>query len=163
MKPEAAEPHDSGSLENLASLDRETLSQRFERVFERPVPARGRATLLRLALGWQLQMQAQMELSTAKSRTGVKTRTPLQHLQTIEKLLNTQGASKPHQPCAGTRLIREWKGLTHEVQVLASGYRYQNQDFQSLSAIAKAITGTAWSGPAFFGLKSRSPRQLEQA
>ncbi|ABK45269.1 conserved hypothetical protein [Magnetococcus marinus MC-1] len=52
----------------------------------------------------------------------------------------------------GTRLIREWKGMEHFVTVLDRGFEYQGRKYRSLSAVAKAITGTHWSGPAFFGI-----------
>ena len=64
----------------------------------------------------------------------------------------------------GTRLLREWKGRSHEVLVLDDGFSWQTGHYRSLSAIARKITGTAWSGPLFFGLKTnRSARPLGQA
>ncbi len=56
-------------------------------------------------------------------------------------------------PIAGTRLIREWKGVEHQVTVLDDGFEYQGCKYKSLSVIARTITGTRWSGPVFFGLK----------
>ena len=53
----------------------------------------------------------------------------------------------------GTRLMREWQGRTYEVVVLDDGFSWQGTRCNSLSAIARKITGTAWSGPLFFGLK----------
>jgi hypothetical protein len=53
----------------------------------------------------------------------------------------------------GTRLIREWQGVEHTVTVLADGFEYQGRPYKSLSAVARAITGTQWSGPLFFGLR----------
>jgi hypothetical protein len=53
----------------------------------------------------------------------------------------------------GTRLIREWQGRTYDVLVLDDGFSWQNTHYRSLSALARKITGTAWSGPLFFGLK----------
>ncbi len=53
----------------------------------------------------------------------------------------------------GTRLIREWKGVAHEVTVIEGGYEHQGRRYRSLSAVARAITGTQWSGPLFFGLR----------
>jgi hypothetical protein len=53
----------------------------------------------------------------------------------------------------GTRLVREHNGEQHQVTVLASGFDYRGQRYKSLSAIARSITGTQWSGPLFFGLK----------
>jgi hypothetical protein len=55
---------------------------------------------------------------------------------------------------SGTRLVREWQGRTYEVVVLDDGFSWQGTSYRSLSALARKITGTAWSGPLFFGLKS---------
>jgi hypothetical protein len=68
--------------------------------------------------------------------------------------LSTAAAFKP-----GTRLIRQWQDQTHVVTVKESGYEYQGSLYQSLSVIARLITGTRWSGPLFFGLKS-SPAKI---
>jgi hypothetical protein len=58
------------------------------------------------------------------------------------------------RPIAGTRLIREWQGIEHCVTVLSEGYEYQGRPYRSLSAVARAITGTRWNGWIFFGLKN---------
>jgi hypothetical protein len=58
------------------------------------------------------------------------------------------------RPIAGTRLLREWAGREHAVTVLADGYEWQGRPYMSLSAVARAITGTRWNGWTFFGLKS---------
>ena len=57
----------------------------------------------------------------------------------------------------GTRLVREWQGRTYDVLVLDDGFSWQNTHYRSLSALARKITGTAWSGPLFFGLKPNRP------
>jgi hypothetical protein len=54
---------------------------------------------------------------------------------------------------SGARLLREWRGVTHEVLVAGEGFLYAGKTYKSLSAIARAITGTHWSGPLFFGIK----------
>src|SRR5947209_1648088 len=54
---------------------------------------------------------------------------------------------------SGTRLVREWQGRTYEVLVLDDGFSWQSTHYRSLSAVARKITGTPWSGPLFFGLK----------
>jgi hypothetical protein len=59
------------------------------------------------------------------------------------------------KPITGTRLIREWQGVEQVVTVLADGFEWQGRPYQSLSAIARAITGTRWNGWVFFGLKNR--------
>lgn len=58
------------------------------------------------------------------------------------------------RPIAGTRLIREFQGVEHVVTVLADGFDWQGRPYTSLSAIARAITGTRWNGWVFFGLKN---------
>ncbi|MCB1376442.1 MAG: DUF2924 domain-containing protein, partial [Rhodobacteraceae bacterium] len=63
------------------------------------------------------------------------------------------------RPIAGTRLIREWQGVEHTVTVLKDGYEWQGRPYKSLSAIARAITGTRWNGPLFFGLRRAGAAQ----
>jgi hypothetical protein len=65
-----------------------------------------------------------------------------------------RAATLATRPIAGTRLIREWKGLEHCVTVRDEDFEYQGRPYQSLSAIARAITGTRWNGLIFFGLKN---------
>ena len=64
----------------------------------------------------------------------------------------------PHRPVAGTRLIREWQGVEHCVTVRDDDYEYQGRPYKSLSAVARAITGTRWNGLVFFGLKKQGRR-----
>ena len=59
-------------------------------------------------------------------------------------------------PVVGTQLFREWKGERHCVTVQASGFEYQGRPFRSLSAVAKAITGTQWNGWLFFGVRRQN-------
>ena len=75
--------------------------------------------------------------------------------QIAMELKQTGAAAKRFRPQLkpGTRLIREWQGRTYEVEVLDDGFSWQGTRCNSLSAIARKITGTAWSGPLFFGLK----------
>jgi hypothetical protein len=63
----------------------------------------------------------------------------------------------------GTRLVRQWGGQAHVVTVGENGYEYRGARFESLSEIARRITGTRWSGPLFFGLKNRPRKQGERA
>jgi hypothetical protein len=58
------------------------------------------------------------------------------------------------RPIAGTQLIREYRGVEHVATVTRAGYDYQGRSYQSLSAIARSITGTRWNGRVFFGLRS---------
>lgn len=59
------------------------------------------------------------------------------------------------KPITGTRLVREWKGVEQVVTVTADGFEWQGRPYRSLSAIARAITGTRWNGWVFFGIKNR--------
>ena len=59
------------------------------------------------------------------------------------------------RPLTGTRLLREWRGVEHAITVLADGFEWEGRPYKSLSAIARAITGTRWNGWTFFGLRSR--------
>ncbi len=62
------------------------------------------------------------------------------------------------KPIVGTRLVREWQGVEHVVTVLADGYEWQGRPYRSLSAIARAITGTRWNGWTFFGMANHRRR-----
>lgn len=59
----------------------------------------------------------------------------------------------PRNPVIGTRLLREWAGVEHTVTIAKDGFDWQGQRFKSLSAVARAITGTQWNGYRFFGLR----------
>jgi len=72
-----------------------------------------------------------------------------------------QANAKPSRPqprrlSKGSKLFREWHGEVHEVLVLEKGFAWRGKTYSSLSAIARAITGTNWNGWAFFGLKRRA-------
>ena len=102
-------------------------------------------SLLRLALGYELQAQALGGLSRVSQQR-------LAQLGTAKTV--TQAV------CPGTRLIREWNGVAHIVEVGDDGViRWNGTVWNSLSEVARAITGTRWSGPAFFGLKTRKRLQ----
>ena len=57
------------------------------------------------------------------------------------------------RPVVGTQLIREWRGAEQRVTVLADGFEWESRRYKSLSAVARAITGTRWNGLTFFGVK----------
>ena len=61
----------------------------------------------------------------------------------------------PRNPVVGTKLIREWDGVAHTVTVLKEGFEWGGQRYKSLSAVARAVTGTRWNGYRFFGLRER--------
>jgi hypothetical protein len=69
-----------------------------------------------------------------------------------------RGHSLQDRPMAGTRLIREWRGVEHSVTVRQDDFEYRGRPYKSLSAIARLITGTQWNGLVFFGLKNTRGR-----
>ena len=73
------------------------------------------------------------------------------------KKLSIRRIRQEQRPVAGTRLIREYQGVPHTVTVTRDGYEFEGRPYQSLSAIARAITGTRWNGWAFFGLRKPGP------
>jgi hypothetical protein len=131
----------ASALAELATLDRPALAKRWQSAFGVPAPRGCQATLLRHALAWHLQMQALSKGAGAR-----------QSRKAAQALRRAASGSPDLSP--GTRLLREWQGRTHHVTVVQGGFEYEDKVWRSLSAIARSITGTAWSGPAFFGLKS---------
>jgi hypothetical protein len=95
------------------------------------------------AIAYDLQVKAFGGLSARTRRT----------LRAAAKADGSSSLSK--LPSGGTRLVREWHGARHEVEVLEDGYLWRGARHRSLSAIARAITGAKWSGPRFFGLVTR--------
>lgn len=89
----------------------------------------------------------------------------------MERLLQEAGydeiGRKPTRPArgrtrdamvAGTKLIREWGGERHEVTAVPGGFEYRGRGYRSLTAVAQVISGSHWSGPAFFGLRRQGRR-----
>jgi Protein of unknown function (DUF2924) len=64
-------------------------------------------------------------------------------------------------PRTGTLLVREWRGATHHVTVVADGFLWNGKSYRSLSSIARAITGTRWNGPRFFGMRAGASQATE--
>lgn len=127
----------------LAELDGAQLRQHWETLMGGPAPSIS-PKLLRLALAWQIQADALGGLSVAARR----------------KLAQAAGGKSMTQPAgAGTKLVREWQGMTHVVTIDENGtIRWNGREWTSLSAVARAITGGHWSGPAFFGLRKPLPK-----
>lgn len=108
-----------------------------------------RRDLLLRALSYHVQAQTAGGLRPAAHRRLARTATELQEGKDV---FATSPRLRP-----GTRLMREWKGDTHVVEVLADGFAWRGAYYASLSAAARAITGVRWSGPRFFGLQAKRP------
>ena len=121
----------------LAGLDLKGLRAAWRARYGAPPPLRS-VELLRLMLAWRLQAEALGGLDR-RSRRQLKRRGTLE----------AEGLALG----VGTRLRREWQGRIVEVEIEATGFRWQGTLYASLSAAASAIAGTRWNGPRFFGLR----------
>ena len=146
-----------GALSRLPELDLRELQELWCHLYKTATAPRIGRELLMRAVAYRMQ-----ELAAGGLRPDLQ-----RQLQQIARELPQTGRAMlpPHARLKpGTRLLREWKGRSHEVLVLDDGFSWQAVHYRSLSAIARKITGTAWSGPLFFGLKTnRSARPLAQA
>ena len=134
----------------LADLDLPALREHWRNLYGSEPPVRMSRELLIQAIAYRIQERtfgglcraARMKLiggGAAPARTSASRTTT------------------EHRIKAGTRLLREWQGQTHEVTTTAEGtFLYRDKAYSSLSEVARQITGTRWSGPAFFGLKQPS-------
>ncbi len=132
--------HVERELATLAEMDRSALLERWRMAFGRDAPPRLSRILMAKAIAYDLQVKALGGLSS-RTRRALRAAAKADRKSTLSNL-----------PSRGTRLIREWHGTVHEVEVLEDGYLWRGARHRSLSAIASAITGTRWSGPRFFGL-----------
>ena len=141
--------------EIAALADRPTadLQARWQALYGAAPPGRVGRDLLIRAVAHALQAQAIGEFSPALRRR-------LQRLAADIRARGDVAISTRPRVKPGTRLIRQWKDETHEVTVLDDSFLWRGQSYRSLSQIARAITGTRWSGPVFFGLKQRTGRPV---
>jgi Protein of unknown function (DUF2924) len=134
-------------LTTLPKLSKTALRELWKELFNAPPPPQLRRHLMIPILAYRLQEQAFGSLR-APSRGRL-----CQLARAFEANADFTVSSIPTiRP--GTRLIRQWGDQVHLVNVETSGYEYQGARYQSLSEIARVITGTHWSGPLFFGIKS---------
>lgn len=128
---------------NPRRLTEESLTVRdaWQRLLGRPMPEGMRPGLAAECLAYERQVREQRGLSPAAE-------------QALAALLESAPTRRPRRMKPGTRLIRAWQGRTHTVTVGDLGFLYKGRTYRSLSVIAREITGTAWSGPAFFGLNT---------
>lgn len=127
-------------LARLAALPLAELRGEWRRIMKAPPPRVSRDLLIR-SLGHQMQVAIHGDVPAETWR--------------MARALAKGAKAAAVRPSPGTQLVREWRGVAHVVSVGADGrYQWNDRDWKSLSAIARAITGTRWSGPAFFGLRS---------
>ncbi len=138
----------AAQIAELPGLATPALQQRWREVIGTEPPAYARAEILRLGFAYQLQAQAYGGLPRSVER---------RLLRIAEHATSKSSAALPAVPRLkpGTRVLRRWGGDVHEVTVLGQGFAYRGTSYGSLSEIARAITGSRWSGPAFFGLRKK--------
>jgi hypothetical protein len=129
-------------LSRLSHESRDSLAQRWVALFGTAPPARTSRSLLMRAVAYKLQ---------ERTYGGVPA--------SIRRMLLAEPGARPsrrpsRQASAGTVLLREWRGKTHQVTIGEEGVLYHGKHYRSLSEVARIITGSHWSGPAFFGLKN---------
>ena len=131
-------------LREIAQLDHAACAAALSALPGITAPPRLRAETLRRVLAYEIQAKALGGLSPKEQRR-------------LKDIAGDKSASKmkaaPVSP--GAHLVREWNGRTYRVEVTEEGYVLDRITYRSLSAVAKRITGTAWSGPRFFGLTGK--------
>jgi hypothetical protein len=127
----------TSTIDGIRSFSRTALLERWQQDWGKDPPKYVSRRLLELSAAWHLQCR----MYGGPDRE-------------LRRLLRSSGKSDAVKPSIkpGTRLVREWNGRTHHVEVLEKGFRWNDRTYRSLSSIAKAITGAHWSGPRFFGL-----------
>ena len=133
-------------LEEIAAMDRATCAEALGALPGVTVPPRLRAETLRRLLVYAVQARAFGGLTAQERRT-------------LRVIANRKAGREAGVAVAvaspGTHLVRDWNGRTYRVEVTETGYVLDGTTYASLSAVAKRITGTAWSGPRFFGLTGK--------
>jgi hypothetical protein len=134
-------------LSCLPSSNKAALCKVWRQLFKRDPPPKLQKDLMSRIVAYRLQEQEFGGLSDARRRR-------LRDLATAfetdpNAMVSNRPAIKP-----GTRLVRQWKEQVHVVNVETKNYEYKGAHYESLSEIARLITGTRWSGPLFFGLKA---------
>lgn len=104
--------------------------------------------IFRRMLAYRLQAAVFGDLSVAAKRK-------LTAIETRRANPSKKRAGAPVRLGAGAVLLREWKGVRHEVRVTGGGFEHQGTRYKSLSQVARAITGSRWNGPLFFGLRDK--------
>ncbi len=137
----------ASDVKDLAGLNTDVLRQQWSEFYgTAPVPRISRDVLIR-GIAFRIQEEAHGGLGKSCRR----------QLHRMAEALRAGGALPALQAQSfklGTKLIREWKGKVHEVVITGDGYVWAGKRYRSLSQIARAITGTRWSGPRFFGLET---------
>ena len=141
----------------LRSLSRQRLLDLWQELYGVAPPSGIRREVMIPFLAYRIQENAEGALS-ASVRAQIKS--VARNLKCARKSPNRATRLRIK---TGTRILRRWGSEMHEVSVTATGYEYRGHGYRSLSEIARLITGTRWSGPAFFGLKKPPSRRVQNS
>jgi hypothetical protein len=141
------DPDIAKQIAQLRGMSRQELLDLWQKLYRKAAPRGIRRELMVPFLAYRIQENAYGGLTPA-------TRCELRRIARGFEKSGTPEVRIPRKIKPGTCLLRHWRGEGHEVRVTVSGYEYRGASFPSLSHIARQITGTRWSGPAFFGLRS---------
>ena len=136
-------------LAALKSMSVNELKTEWQALFDAPAPNNSR-TFLESRLAYRIQ-----ELTYGGPDKQTRRLLDLLADEVEGTLTRKAQIADPRNPVVGTKLIREWDGIAHTVTVLKEGFEWGGQRYKSLSAVARAITGTRWNGYRFFGLRER--------
>jgi len=139
-------------IADLLPLTAPQLRIKWAEVYGSPAPRRISADLLRRAIAYRIQEKAYGGLRPAIVRRLKQIAEDVRAGREVD-VPNVTPALRP-----GARLMREWQGETHVVDVIEDGFIWRGKRYTSLSVIARTITGTHWSGPQFFGLRDKRPK-----
>ena len=127
----------------IVSLPREELAAQWIKIYGHPPPKGVKKRFLERGLAYRAQ---------CKRLGGLNRKTRRQMEVGSSSQASAKSETRFGGPAPGTRLIREWNGRSYTVEVLENGFSFKGATYNSLSAIAREITGARWSGPRFFGL-----------
>jgi hypothetical protein len=141
-------------LLRLETSTRDELASEWVKTFGIPAPRKSSREFLLKAIGHRLQTEVYGDLKPSTRKTLLKIAEQIRAGGRLTELPTPKRTLKP-----GSRLIRAWRGETHEVIVAADGhFEWRGERHRSLSHIATTITGTRRNGPAFFGLREAERR-----
>ena len=160
-------PNLAGEIAALPRLRVSELRTKFATVFGEPTPSHNKVWLVK-RIAWRLQAQAEGDLSErARRRVTELIADADTRLSAPPAAAGTATQAAPALLCVpvddrlprpGTILTRRYKGRTLQVEVLVHGFAFEGKTYRSLSAVAKAVTGSHCSGHFFFGLTERGAK-----
>jgi Protein of unknown function (DUF2924) len=148
-------------IAHLSGLYLKGLRSRWQSIFGRPAPAHLTRHLLFAVIAYRLQADRFGDLDHATRR--ILDRTVAKQAQPATSARLASFDQKRAELTPGTVLVREWDRQSQRVMVLADGFAWNGQTYDSLSKVAFAITGTKWNGPRFFGLRDKEDRSAVES